>query len=393
MKSFDKHNITGSISDDEFRELVRVHDAHCITIYLPIERAGQKADQNHARIRLKNCLKEIRSKLETVGLNKDKKNNYLEPVDNLQEDVHFWRYQSDGLAIFLHGQNLSFYTLPIRFKEQTYLSDHFYLLPVIPFFNDNGKYLLLLLSRQSVRLFEGSRDFITEITIQDLVPGKLEDVVGYDYREKSLQHRSGQGGEAGAMFHGQGSGKDDREVELKKFFRAVDTGLMKILKKEDAPLIVACVEEYYPLYREITEYKNLFEVHLSGNPENEDPLWLHEESWNLVKEYFRGERRSKVEQIQDKSARGRTSWEAEEIIPASIDGRVDTLFIQKGTDMYGIYDDMERRVIVGHPDRIREVSLFNMAAIHTIRNRGRVFLAPPGEMPLKETQINALLRY
>jgi len=38
-------------------------------------------------------------------------------------------------------------------------------------------------------------------------------------------------------------------------------------------------------------------------------------------------------------------------------------------------------------------SLFNMATVHTLRNGGSVFLAEPGEMPMKDTEINALLRY
>jgi hypothetical protein len=83
MTPDDKNRKNGLISNDEFRELACVHDSNCVSIYIPTERAGHKADQKHARIRLKNCLKEIRSKLEMIGLTRDEINNYLEPVESL----------------------------------------------------------------------------------------------------------------------------------------------------------------------------------------------------------------------------------------------------------------------------------------------------------------------
>ena len=133
--------------------------------------------------------------------------------------------------------------------------------------------------------------FITEVYVEDLVPEKLEEVVGYDFQHKSLQFRSGQGGSAGAMFHGQGAGKDDKDAEVEKFFRAVDKGLMKLIKDENAPLILACVDHYQPIYAKITDYPNLFHQNIGGNHEETDPLLLHEMAWSLVEGYFQQQRK------------------------------------------------------------------------------------------------------
>lgn len=383
------------LSEKEFRQLSGVHDSNCISIYIPTERAGEQVDKKHGQLRLKNSLKQVRTMLEQAGLSENEIGEILGGVEGLLGDVQFWRNQSDGLAIFIHEEKMYHYTLPLHFKTHACVGDHFYLLPVIPFFNDDGTFYLLVLSQQRVNLFECSRHFITEVYIEDLTPERLEDVVGYDYREKSLQHRSQQGGEAGTMFHGQGAGKDDKQKETEKFFRAVDAGLMKILHNEDAPLVLACVDHYFPVYKEITAYQHLFDKHVSGNPDNADPLLLHEEAWLLVEDYFRNQRESKRKQIQDLSAGGKTSREIGEIVPASIEGRVDTLFIQEGKDQYGIYDRTRRSVITeeNESDRLYHASLYNMAAVNTLRNGGRVFLAASEAMPLKDDEIHALMRY
>ncbi|MCA1747834.1 MAG: hypothetical protein LC655_09070, partial [Bacteroidales bacterium] len=221
-----------------------------------------------------------------------------------------------------------------------------------------------------------------------------EDVVGYDFEQKSLQHRSGQDGESGAMFHGHGAGKDDKGIEKEKFFRAVDEGVMKVLNDEKAPLLLACVDEYYPVYKKVTKYENLFETHISGNPDESEPLQLHEEGWLLVEDHFMQERKQKVKLLQDESAGAKASADIREIIPAAVDGRIDTLFIEEGKDLFGIYDLQKREVELAEPDdRLYHASLYNLAAVQTLIKGGRVFLAPAEEMPVQATELNALLRY
>lgn len=384
----------GLMTRDEFTELAQAHGSNCVSIFIPTERAGGPVDAGEGQIRLKNSLKEVRKTLEEKDLNAKEIGEILQPVEALLEKDQFWRNQSDGLAIFANGKEMNYYTLPVHFRQQNYVSDHFYMLPVIPYFNDDGRYFLLSLSAQHVGLFECTRHTITEIEVDDLTPGRLEDAVGYDYEEKTLQNRTGQGGESGAMFHGQGSGKDDKKVETEKFFREVDEGVMKVLNDKKAPLVLACVDEYYPIYSKVTSHPNLFEDHVSGNPDESDPLLLHEESWLLVEDVFKKERRKKAEDLQNKSAGKKASTDVREIIPAAVDGRVDTLFIEEGTDLFGVYDLEKRNVELAEPgDRMYHASLYNLAAVNTLLNSGQVFLSEEEEMPMKETELDALLRY
>ena len=119
---------------------------------------------------------------------------FLKPATDLLEDHEFWKNQSDGLAIFISKDLFRKFTLPLNFEEFSYVSNEFYLKPLMPVFNDDGLFYLLTLKADEVKFYEGTRNNITEIRIDDLVPSRLEDSVGYDHEQKNLQFRTQQGG-------------------------------------------------------------------------------------------------------------------------------------------------------------------------------------------------------
>ncbi len=382
------------MSREDLLKLARHHGPDCISIYLPTARAGEEVDQKHAQIRLKNILKELEEAINDRGSSEQLKSS-LQQIREIREDDLFFRHQSDGMAIFISSGKVWTFTMPVRFEQRWYLSDHFYLLSLFPYFNDNGIFYLLALSLQQISLYDCTRHSVSEVNLEEAAPQSLEEVVGADYEEKSLQYRtsgSSGGGNPDVTYHGQGSGKDDRDKETEKFFREVDHAITSILENEEAPLVLACVDHYLPLYREITGYRHLFSGHIPGNPDETDPLVLQEKGWSLVEEHFTGNRRDKRELIRSLSATGKASYETGEIIAAAVDGRIDTLFVQKGKDLYGIYD-LEKRLIRENPDREREVSLFNMAATHTLLNGGEVFTETPDQMPFRDSELSALFRY
>jgi hypothetical protein len=393
MTGVDEDELNGLMNKRQFEDLANTHGTHCISIYLPTYRAGEDVDSGKSRIMLKNLLKEARQKLDRLKIGDNEIDRNLEPAKALLDDKHFWRNQSDGLALYIKDGKMEHYTLPVHFKEQVYVADHFFMMPVIPLFNDDGTFFLLALSMRSVKFYECSRHMIAELIIDDLVPGELEQAVGYDYEDKNLQFRSGQDGKEGAMFHGHGSGKEDRSSEIASFFRSVDDGLMKILHEEDAPLVLACVDEYHPIYKKVSAYDHIHDEFVPGNPDRSDPILLHEKAWDVVQDHFKQKRKEQAEILRQLSATGRTSYDIREIIPAAVDGRVETLFLLEDTDEFGLYDENTRSLIIPEEPEEYQASLFNMAVVHTLLKGGNAFIEKEGGMPLKNTRINALLRY
>jgi len=380
------------ISKNEFTKLANIRDQHCVSIYVPISRAGKKVDKKKSQIHLKNCLKEVKFKLKEYQLNDSQIEDYLEPANNLLEDYHFWRNQSDCLVILLNKHQMRFYTLPIDQTQFTYVADHFYLLPILSVFNYDGMFYLLSLSLNNVKLYKATRYSIEEVILEGIVPDKLKEIVGFDHQNKSLQFRTGQGGEAGAM-HCQGSGKGEKAFETEKFFRAVDQSLKSIFKEENIPMVLACVDHYYPIFKKNTSYSNLYEKHISGNHEETSPLSLHKMGLELVDDYFQKKRNASTQKLKEQSSVGKTSFDLNDIIPAAVDGRIESLFIQKSKDRYGLYDKINRSLIVDEGHKAKQASLFNLAALHIWLKDGDVFIVEKDKMPFEATSINALFRY
>jgi hypothetical protein len=375
----------------DFERLADIHDTSCVSIYISTKRAGQEVLEG--QFQLKNCITQVTAELEQLDYKKAEIENFLKPVDLLLDDASFWRNQSDGLAIFLSKEGMWHYTLPLAFKKYAYVSNHFYLLPVIPFFNGDGKYFMLSLSQGRIRFFEGNRHSITEVRVDDLSPPSMKDAVNHEHKQKNLQFRSGQGSNQDAIFNGHSDGIDDNNKEIERLFHLVDDGLMKLIGNEDCPLILACQDQYYPVYKKITNYAYLFNDFINTNPDQEDALLLHEKAWLLIKDFFQGDQKNKVIEYENLQHTTKASSELEQIIRAAVDGRVETLFIQTPKEIHGLYDEENRSVIIDETKSISNASLINLTAVKSINQGAKVYLLNSEEMPVKRTVMNAIYRY
>jgi hypothetical protein len=382
-----------SITQKDFELLVNTHDTSCVSIYIPTGRAGKTVDERQGELRLKNCIKEVRRELQQRNYSTAEIGSILNPVELLLDEASFWKNLSDGLAIFCSKKELWYYSLPLHFETYTYVSDHFYLLPLMPNFYGDGKYYLLNLSEKHIQFFEGNRDRITEVTVEGLLPEGLDDAAEYDPRQKNLEFRSGKGSNGDTMFDGHGAGKDNFNKDLEKFFRLVDDGLMKLLGNEERPLILACQDQYFPIYQEVTSYAHLFKQFISTNPEHENVLLLHEKAWLLVKDFFHEDQKNRAEEFQNLQRITKASSELEKITRAAFDGRVGSLFVDLSKEIHGLYDQENRSVIIDEIKSADNASLINLIAVKSFMQGAKVYLVDPEEMPVKGTALNAIFRY
>ncbi|HMQ67342.1 MAG TPA: hypothetical protein PKC58_00005 [Ignavibacteria bacterium] len=382
------------ITKNEFTELSKVHSEFCISIFIPTHRAGEETLKGKDIIVLKNQLKSVKNELELQGMSEAEVKDFLKPADDLLEDPEFRKNMSDGLAIFISEELFRKYTLPLNFEEFSYVSNEFYLKPLVPVFNDDGLFYLLTLKADEVKFFEGSRDSITKIRIDDLVPSRKEDRVGYDHEQKNLQFRTQQGGKGEGIFHGQSDNESESKEELSRFFRSVNKGLLTILHdNQKPPLLLCCLDYYFPMYKEVNTYQNLYPEHISGNPSDMDDLLLHERAWELVKRYFNQNRKIKSDLFLQGYNSGKSSSELKEIIPAALSGKVDTLFLENRSDIFGIYNTstLDLRLDPGH--KIPNISLMNFLAVKVFEQGGSVYLMEKENMPDDSSKVNAFFRY
>lgn len=382
-------------SEEQFKEMAKVNAPDCISVFMPTHRAGQEVNEKQDQIKLKTQVQKVANELELRQLDNRTIEQLLKPINELVNDSVFWSHQSDGLAIFRNMHSFEYYTLPVAFDSFTYVSDHFYLKPMVSYLNDDGKYYLLALSLSEVKLFEGFPHQIKEIELEDLLPEKLQEVVGHDFKEKHLQFRSGQTSSTTnqGMYHGHGKGNEETKHEIIKYFRAINKGLMRVIKTRKRPLVLATVDYLYPLYKEVNEYQNLWKEFIAGNPEHEDPVLLHEKTRALLKEYFADDRKKVRENFEQAISSKLASYKEEEIIPAAFNQRIETLIVKNRETLWGVFDQESNTVKPRDQQSQFKSCMLNFAVVHTILNGGDVYLMDSEEMPHSNTKLNAIFRF
>ncbi len=373
-----------------FRELAEVRQQPCISVYIPTERTG---DNQKGRIRLKNMMQAVTSELEAQGMQGRQILSLLRPLEMLYNDTEIWRHLSDGLAAFLSPGKFAYSIFPIRFNEFVEVGSRFHLLPLIPVFNGDGRFFILTLSLKKARLFEGSRDHITEIGIEDLVPQTLQDTVGYDYEPKTLQFRTGQSGTGQGMYHGQGRSKDNKKDEISRHLREVDRNLGDVLQGYDAPLVLACVDYLFSIYRQVNTYINLFPEHIGGNPDDKHMHDLHPEAWKMLEKHFDKHRSDTLTHFDFLQSKGKTTHFTDDIIFAAREGRIDTLFVRKNTSVWGEIKEGNGGVDVQEQKTAQNYCLLDHTAKTAFLQGSRVYLLNADDMPGGDEPMVATLRY
>ncbi len=379
------------ISEKEFQELAEFNDEVSVSIFIPTERAGKDVLEEKSKTHLKSLWKEIKNKLEEKEVSKDKIEKLDEPIQKLLNDKGFWRHQSDGLAIYVAEGFFRKFTLPLKFDTHYYINSEFYLKPLVPMFSGDGRFYLLSLQVENVELFEASKYSITPVKIDDLTPARLEDTVGYDYEEKTLQQRSSGTAAGQQAMHGHAGADRERKNEILRFFRAVDQGLHSLLQEEKLPLLVACQDNFFPIYKEANTYDNLYPEAVTGNPKDTDMLGLHQRAWEIIEPLFEKQKRDKLNQFQDQN--GKTAVSIHDILPAIHQGKVDTLFLDRNAEIWGTYNEDKMKVDIQESQRNGNFSLMNWAARNVLNQGGNVFLVDEEQMPENSSKMNAIFRY
>lgn len=363
------------LTKDTLHELMQIEAEFCVSIFMHTHRAGKEIEQNY--IRFKNLIQKTESDLLNRGLRSREVSSLLEPARKLLADGHFWRHQSDGLAVFVAPDFFKYFRVPHGFEESLVVSDRFYIKPLMPLLTGDGIFYILAVSQNRVRLLQGTKHSVSEEDLEDLAV-QLQQALEYEY-EKQLQMRS-QGPE-GMIYHGHG-GDESRESVL-KYLRLVDSGLRDFLRHERAPLVFAGVEYLFPMYKEVNTYPFLLERALPGNPEDVSAGELHRQAWNIVEPYFKREQQQIIEQYQVLAGTGLSGSAVEEVMSAAYFGRVEVLMIESGSRVLGSYDREHDRVEVGDRD------LLNLMAVYTLLNRGTVYVM--NDVP--DRPVAAIFRY
>lgn len=383
---------------EELKTLAQTEaDVH-VSLYMPTIRVEADLDQNH--IRLKNLLKQSRQKLKDAGKREEDIDSLLSDVQSRVDDKAFWINQSDGLAIFVTPEFTRFWRLPLDFEELALVGDRFHLKPLFPLIATNNRFYVLALSQNRVRLFLGTHYSMNEI-VSNEIPRSITDALFFDDPERQLQFHTGNraGNRRDNVFHGQGRQNDDvrsrPQDQLRRFFREVDHGLAQTLQDDTAPLLLAGVEYYLPLYRDANSYQHMIEDEIvGGNPEHLNLKDLHSKAWEVIEKHFLESQKASIEQFRETSGQDEemASTRIDEIVPAAAFSRIDTLYVPIGAHRWGRFNADANEVEVHEEYENGDEDLLDFAAVNTYLNGGNVHALRRENMPV-EAELAATFRF
>lgn len=376
----------------DLKMLMEKHEDLCISIYMPAERAGRETRKNP--IMFKNLVAQAEKQLKTSGLSSQEIDRQLKPAQDLLQDSFFWQHQSDGLALFLSPERHSLYRVPYKFKKLTVVNQRFHIKPLLPLFSGDGRFYILALSQNQVRLLQGTHYSVSEVNLEG-VPPNLSEALQYDNLEKHQQFHTETPhltGKRSAMFHGHGGKPDEVKENILRYFQILDKALHEFLKEEIAPLVLAGVEYLLPLFKEANTYPYLAEKGVRGNPEELDDKALHEKAWTVVQPLFQEAQREALQQYKELVTKEKASSDLKAIVPAAYHRRVGILFVGVGIQIWGVFNPDTNMVCIEKKATPANEDLLDLAAVQTLLHGGAVYAMEPEKLPNK-TPVAAIFRY
>lgn len=384
-----------AISLEELTALAAVSDGACVSIYMPTLWKSSEVQQNP--IRFKNLIRQAESLLVEGGLEHQDASNLLKSAMDLDEE-DFWQHQNKGLAIFVSESTFRYYRVPIELPELVVVTDRFHLKPLLQLLTGDGQFYVLALSQHQIRLFEGDRFNIQEIDTSD-VPQNMEEVLQFDRLDKTWRDArvpsSGAGStrqEMGMFFRHGGGEEKNINNDIRQYFYRVSDGIQSKLNNKKAPLVLAGVDYLLPLYREANAHPVLAEQEITGSGEDATVEQLHQQAWEIVHSHFVQEEERAIAHYHELSDTDKITTDLNKIVPAAYFQRVDTLFVPIGVQQWGLFDEGSGRIDLHGEQEPGDEDLLDFAAVHTLKNGGKVYAVQPGDVP-DDAPLAAVFRY
>jgi hypothetical protein len=383
----------GIVTKDVLAYLGSFRDGICISIFLPTHRSGIEVNEQSDLINFKNVLQQVEKILKEKNTDANVSRKLLHPAYELLRDDQFWYNLSDGLVLFIAEGIFKFIKLHAAPEQAVYVSNSFHILPLLSFIVRNEYFYLLDISKKGVRFYRADA-FGLEYIPNDDLPNAVDDVVHFENKEdQKLFRTGGKGGTGSANFHGIGAGKPDEKQHIALYLEEVDDTLWKShLHDATVPLLLAGVEYLIPIYRSVSDYKNIWPGAITGNHQYEDPQQLYQEAMKIMKPYFDKRTTSAIDEYGNKLAAQLSTFLTEQIIPAAHFARVSTLFIKKGAKAFGLFNETSGEFVMTAPEQEGAEDLVQKAVLDTYANGGEVFQLDENEMP-EHSDMAAILRY
>lgn len=369
------------------------HEGPCLSLYQPTHRHGPENQQDP--IRFGNLVKALEESL-LQQVDKRTAQAMLEPFEALADDRVFWNHSQDGLAVLSAKDFLRVYKLQRPIAELAVVADTFHLKPLWRIVQSADRYQVLGLNRKEMKLYEGNRDALDEITPSKDIPRTLVDALGSELTEPhtTVTSHGGTGQGTSPMFTGHGGKEAELDIDTERFFRVVDRGVLDFHSRPSGmPLILAALPEYHHMFHEVSRNPHLVAESIDIHPDALSSIdELRQRAWEVIAPHYLAKLAALVEEFGTARARELGDDDPEGVAKAILEGRVATLLVEADREIPGRIDRTTGGIAfedLGNPgvDDVLD-DLGEMA----MKMGGKIVIVPTERMPT-ETGVAAIYRY
>ncbi|GAB3013220.1 baeRF7 domain-containing protein [Spirosoma pulveris] len=372
----------------------KAHD-QSISIFIPTHRRGKQVNERQDQIAFKNHVQTVRLALEARMVRSNDIDDLVEPMEALLDNPQFWRHQRKGLAVFRNPDHFSIFHSPIPFTDSSRLDSRFHLQPLLPFVQAFTIYYILQIGKNGVSLYQADPFSITLIDIAEVMPSGLDAITQYYDFEEELQGRTkGRGGMA-AVYTSDDSNEDQKAKDhlLADYFRLVNEGIIKLMGTQNAPLLLASVAYYQPIYQQVNTYPYLHEGGITGNFDHVKPEDMHEMANERLSKKFNETQQQRINQYQNSLGSDLVSSDLRQLLEAAVTGRIEVLFLEEDTELWGQFDEVTLATTIHDEQLDGDESLIEKVALLTLRHGGEVYVLDKASFPDSRNSINITALY
>lgn len=368
------------VTIERFTGLLSAHEPPCISIYQPTHR--NHPDDQQDPIRFRNLIREVERLLGERYPSRLTR-PILDRLEALGRDTAFWKYRTEGLAVFASPDTFELFELQRTVPERIIVADSFHIKPLIRILQSSDRYQVLCLNRREARLYEGNRDALDPVDLID-TPATINEVIGELVQppEPVVGMYGVKAGPSGKTFHGYGSQNDPNEINRERFFRLVDRDILENHSRPSGlPLMLAALPESQEAFRKFSRNPFLLPVGIETNPDTLSVEQLREEAWNQILPFYLARLDELKEKFSAAHVRHLASPDLSDVARAVVAGRVETLLVEADRVIPGTLDRTTGAIELDGKQSVHVDDLLDDVAELTLTKGGEVIIVPAERMP------------
>ncbi len=352
------------------KKLKDIVSENCVTIIMNTHRTSP--DNKKDALTLKNLMKEAETRL-TADMNKRGGWNMIERLQKLAEKIDH-TYNLDSLILFVNEDVAEFTRMAIPVEDRVIIDDTFATRDLIRSMRMETNYFVLVLSQKKVRLIEAVNDgVVREIGAPFPMKNDLFDTANRVDLSDST-----------------------RQTNLREeFFNKVDKAVNAVRNEHHIPTLICGVEENYHVYLRVADDKRgFYDTYLNQDRIEEKAHAIVSESWEVVRKYTINRNDARKEELRKAVSANQFLSDTNDIWRAIRNGRVETLFIERGLFQPAVMEG-EEIVYVPESDRTKKGvidDIYDEMIEENMRFGGDVVFLPKGELT-KFNGFGAITRY